>query len=78
MKILTNKKYKEMQDLIVGLQQDYNDLKEHQIDLQLELRYMQEQKEIAEMQVLYLQDKLKSKKTRKLKEGENKNGTKGN
>lgn len=73
-----------MQDLIVGLQQDYNDLKqdyndlkEHQIDLQLELRYMQEQKEIAEMQVLYLQDKLKSKKEKKVKEVK-KVGTKGN
>ena len=59
MKILTNKKYKEMQDLIVGLQQDYNDLKDKQIDMQLELKYMQEQKELAERQVAYLQDELR-------------------
>lgn len=59
MKILTNRKYKEMQDLITGLQQDYNDLKDKQVDLQLELKYMQEQKEIAESQVKYLQDELR-------------------
>lgn len=59
MKILTNRKYKEMQDLIVGLQQDYNDLKDKQIDMQLELKYMQEQKELAERQVKYLQDELR-------------------
>ena len=59
MKIISNKKYKEMQDLIVGLQQDYNDLKDKQVDLQLELRYMQGQKELAEKQVEYLQNELR-------------------
>jgi hypothetical protein len=59
MKIISNKKYKELQDLITGLQQDYNDLKDKQVDLQLELKYMHEQKELAEKQVAYLQDELR-------------------
>lgn len=59
MKIISNRKYKEMQNLIVGLQQDYNDLKDKQVDMQLELKYMHEQKELAEAQVLYLQSELR-------------------
>jgi hypothetical protein len=59
MKIISNKKYKELQDLITGLQQDYNDLKDKQVDLQLELKYMQEQKELAERQVKYFQDEFR-------------------
>lgn len=59
MKIISNKKWNGLQDLITGLQQDYNDLKDKQIDLQLELKYMQEQKELAERQVEYLQNELR-------------------
>ena len=62
MKILTNKKYEKMEDLITTLQKDYNDLKDKQVDIQLELKYMQEQKELAEKQVEYLQNELRKAK----------------
>ena len=65
MRIISKKKYKEMQDLITGLQQDYNSLKEkydsledEQIEIQLEYKYMKEQKELAEQQVSYLLKKI--------------------
>lgn len=65
MKILSNKKWKEYEDMVAKLQSDYNDLLDKQIYMQLEYKYMQEQKVLAEEQVKYLQEetsKLKGEK----------------
>ena len=51
MKIISNKKWEEMNDLVVNLQLDLND--------------MREQKELAEAQVKYLQEEIKKMKGEK-------------
>lgn len=51
MKIISNKKWEEMDDLVVNLQLDLND--------------MRQQKELAEAQVKYLQEEIKKMKGEK-------------
>lgn len=70
MKILSKKKWQEIDDLVTNLQKDYNNLKDKQIDMQLDLSDMRQQKELAEAQVEYLRNEIA-----KLK-GEKKGGNK--
>lgn len=70
MKILSKKKWQEIDDLVTNLQKDYNNLRDKQIDMQLDLSDMRQQKELAEAQVEYLR-----KEIAKLK-GEKKGGNK--
>lgn len=70
MKILSKKKWQEIDDLVTNLQKDYNNLKDKQIDMQLDLSDMRQQKELAEAQVEYLRKEIaKLKGEKKGEEG---------